>query len=162
MGKEGELKMFFRVFTREDGEAIVYMIETISNGLRKERATRENRINILKGVLLACPAVLFYIAATILFTYFMVKDWKYDLTSTDLRELLPYLLTTCALTSFAVFFVLIIFISDFIITKFESYHLGCTFFIVSMIVAIMFIVICWIAPFDFNNFFYTNFNNFFF
>lgn len=154
--------IFTRMFTHDDVEALSFVIDDVSNGLHEEGSIRENIGDVLKGFLLTLPVLLLYGVTTLLSTYYLVNDMVGVFSKSELRAFLPDYLMLSALCSFALFFILIAFITIFPISTLGKYHLGCTFFIISVVSIIFIVIICCLPIGAFRNFFYTNFINFFF
>lgn len=154
--------IFYRMFTPEDIEALSSTIDDVSNGLHEEGSIKENIGSMLKGFLLALPVVLLYSITTLLSTYYLVNDMVGVFSKSELRMFLFDDLILSALCSFILFFILIAFITNSLITTLGKYHLGCTFFIISVVSITFIVIICCLPIGVFRNFFYTNFINFFF
>lgn len=166
--KQKERKMgmfniiFTRMFTHDEVEALSSVIDDVLKGLHEEGSIRENIGDVLKGFLLTLPVLLLYGVTTLLSTYYLVNDMVGVFSKSELRAFLPDYLMLSALCSFALFFILIAFITIFPISTLGKYHLGCTFFIISVVSIIFIAIICCLPIGAFRNFFYTNFINFFF
>lgn len=106
--------------------------------------------------------VLFYSVTTLLSTYYLVNDMVGVFSKSELCVFLSDDLILSALCSFILFFILIAFITNSLITTLGKYHLGCTFFIISVVSITFIVIICCLPIGAFRNFFYTNFINFFF
>ena len=119
-------------------------VHDVSNGLHEEGSIRENIGDVLKGFLL-----------TLLSTYYLVNDMVGVFSKSELRAFLPDYLMLSALCSFALFFILIAFITIFPISTLGKYHLGCTFFIISVVSIIFIVIICCLPIGAFRNFFFT-------
>ena len=154
--------IFTRMFTHDDVEALSFVIDDVSNGLHEEGSIRENIGDVLKGFLLTLPVLLLYGVTTLLSTYYLVNDMVGVFSKSELRAFLPDYLMLSALCSFVLFFILIAFITIFPISTLGKYHLGCTFFIISVVSITLIAIICCLPIGAFKNFFYTNFINFFF
>lgn len=154
--------IFTRMFTHDDAEALSCVIDDVSKGLHDEGSIRENIGDVLKGFLLTLPVLLLYGVTTLLATYYLVNDMVEVFSKSELHAFLPDYLMLSALCSFVLFFILIAFITIFPISTLGKYHLGCTFFIISVVSITLIAIICCLPIGAFRNFFYTNFINFFF